>query len=45
MSTVYTSQTKENSTIEVGQGNLKLVYAADEGKLAHYSNSRSSVCV
>eukprot|EP00268_Persea_americana_P056668 TRINITY_DN6711_c0_g2_i1.p1 TRINITY_DN6711_c0_g2~~TRINITY_DN6711_c0_g2_i1.p1 ORF type:complete len:1015 (-),score=152.71 TRINITY_DN6711_c0_g2_i1:139-3183(-) len=43
MSTVYTSQTRENNTIEIGRGNLKLLYAADEGKLNYYSNSRSSV--
>ncbi|KAF8400067.1 hypothetical protein HHK36_015942 [Tetracentron sinense] len=42
-STVYTSQRKENGTVEVGQGNLKLIYSEDEGKLTYYINSRSLV--
>ncbi|XP_077252285.1 putative alpha-mannosidase At5g13980 isoform X2 [Tasmannia lanceolata] len=42
MSTIYT-QGSENGTIEVGKGDLKLIYAANEGKLTHYINSRSSV--
>ncbi|XP_077212125.1 alpha-mannosidase At3g26720-like [Tasmannia lanceolata] len=43
MSTVYTPHRSENSTIEVGKGDLKLIYSADEGKLTHYINSRSLV--
>ena len=43
MSTVHTSPRDENGTIEVGQGNLRLVYAVKEGKLTHYFNSRSMV--
>ncbi|XP_010249228.1 PREDICTED: alpha-mannosidase At3g26720-like [Nelumbo nucifera] len=33
----------ENGTIEVGQGNLKLIYSIDEGKLTQYVNTRSLV--
>lgn len=29
--------------MEIGQGNLKLHYSAQEGKLIHYSNSRNMV--
>ncbi|XP_043724653.1 probable alpha-mannosidase At5g13980 isoform X2 [Telopea speciosissima] len=42
-STLHTSAGSENGTIEVGQGNLKLIYSIDEGKLTQYINSRSSV--
>ncbi|XP_042519193.1 alpha-mannosidase At3g26720-like [Macadamia integrifolia] len=38
-----TSAGSENGTIEVGQGNLKLIYSTDEGKLTQYINSRSLV--
>jgi alpha-mannosidase len=40
---VQTSNESTNETIEVGQGSLKLLYSADEGKLTHYLNSRSLV--
>ncbi|KAJ9683167.1 hypothetical protein PVL29_018952 [Vitis rotundifolia] len=43
ISKVQTSEGNKNSTIEVGQGSLKLLYSADEGKLTHYINSRSLV--
>ncbi|XP_050383972.1 alpha-mannosidase At3g26720-like [Argentina anserina] len=43
VSTVYTSKGNTNKTIEVGQGNLKLLYSANEGKLARYLNSRNMV--
>lgn len=43
ISMVLTSEGNQNSTIEVGQGSLKLLYSADEGKLTHYINSRSLV--
>ncbi|RWR73136.1 alpha-mannosidase-like protein isoform X1 [Cinnamomum micranthum f. kanehirae] len=43
MSTIHTSPRDENGTIEVGQGNLRLVYSVKEGKLTHYFNSRSMV--
>ena len=32
-----------NNNIEVGQGNLKLLYSADEGKLSQYVNRRNLV--
>ncbi|KAI9121310.1 hypothetical protein K1719_008343 [Acacia pycnantha] len=32
-----------NNSIEVGQGNLKLLYSADEGKLTDYINSKNMV--
>lgn len=40
MSTTYETHERA-SVIEVGQGNLKLVF--DEGKMSHYLNSRNSV--
>ncbi|KAL6143040.1 hypothetical protein ACLB2K_053739 [Fragaria x ananassa] len=42
-SSVYTIQSKEKSTIEVGQGNVKLTFSTDEGKMINYVNSRSLV--
>lgn len=41
---VYKSDGSTNNTIEVGQGSLKLLYSADEGKLTNYVNSRNMVC-
>ncbi|BFG32218.1 hypothetical protein CerSpe_184920 [Prunus speciosa] len=41
--TVYKSEASQNDTIEVGPGNLKLIYSGNEGKLTQYFNSRSSV--
>ncbi|XP_057437604.1 alpha-mannosidase At3g26720-like [Lotus japonicus] len=43
ISKVYRPEGTTNSNIEVGQGNLKLLYSADEGKLTHYVNSRNLV--
>ncbi|XXG47128.1 hypothetical protein AAC387_Pa02g1821 [Persea americana] len=43
MSTFHASPGDQNGTIEVGQGNLRLVYAVKEGKLTRYFNSRSMV--
>lgn len=43
ISTVHTYEGSKNNTIEVGQGNLKLLYSADEGKLTRYVNSRNLV--
>ncbi|KAK7290561.1 hypothetical protein RIF29_05069 [Crotalaria pallida] len=43
ISTVHRSEGSANNSIEVGQGNLKLLYSADEGKLTHYVNSRNLV--
>ncbi|GFS34385.1 glycosyl hydrolase family 38 protein [Actinidia rufa] len=43
ISEVYTSQGNKDLTAEVGQGNLKLLYTTNEGKLARYVNSRSLV--
>ncbi|OVA17373.1 Glycoside hydrolase family 38 [Macleaya cordata] len=45
VSMVHTAQGGESSSIEVGQGNLKLIYAVDEGKLTHYINNRTLVKV
>lgn len=39
----YRSERSTNNSIEVGQGNLKLLYSADEGKLTHYVNSKNLV--
>lgn len=43
-STVYKSLGSRNGAIEVGKGNLKLIYSQDEGKLTCYINSKSLVC-
>lgn len=43
-SLTYSSRKSKNGPIEVGPGELKLSYDAEEGKLSHYSNTRSSVC-
>ncbi|XP_062151729.1 alpha-mannosidase At3g26720-like isoform X2 [Alnus glutinosa] len=43
ISMVYKSDGSTNNTIEVGQGSLKLLYSADEGKLTNYVNSRNMV--
>ncbi|CAL5325500.1 unnamed protein product [Camellia sinensis] len=43
ISEVYTSEGSTDFTVEVGQGNLKLLYNANEGKLTHYINGRSLV--
>ncbi|XVF16104.1 hypothetical protein REPUB_Repub10bG0002500 [Reevesia pubescens] len=43
ISTVHAYEESKNNTIEVGQGSLKLLYSADEGKLTHYVNSRNLV--
>ncbi|KAF6160103.1 hypothetical protein GIB67_018883 [Kingdonia uniflora] len=43
LSTVYTSQGSDNGTVEVGKGNLKLIYSLEEGKLTHFINGRSLV--
>ncbi|KAE8717122.1 Alpha-mannosidase [Hibiscus syriacus] len=42
-STVHTYEASDNNTIEVGQGNLKLLYSADEGKLMRYVNTKNLV--
>ena len=44
ISMVYTSEGSTSNTIEVGQGSLKLIFTADEGKLTHFVNSRNLVC-
>ncbi|KAK9278049.1 hypothetical protein L1049_027607 [Liquidambar formosana] len=41
--TVHKSKGNQNNTIEVGPGNLKLIYSGKEGKITHYINSRSKV--
>lgn len=43
VSTVYTPEEGSGETFEVGQGNLKLLYSANEGKLTRYTNNRNSV--
>ena len=43
-SSVYTFQSGEKSTIEVGQGNVKLSFSTDQGKMINYVNHRSLVC-
>ena len=43
-SSVFTPRAMETSTVEVGQGNLRLTFSADVGKMTHYTNSRSLVC-
>ncbi|KAL4306979.1 alpha-mannosidase At3g26720 isoform X1 [Arachis ipaensis] len=43
ISKVHKSERSTNTSIEVGQGNLKLLYSADERKLTHYVNSRNLV--
>lgn len=39
----HLSETNVDKTIEIGQENLKLLYTANEGKLASYINSRNLV--
>ncbi|KAI7986126.1 putative alpha-mannosidase [Camellia lanceoleosa] len=39
----YESMGSQNDTIEVGPGNLKLTYSANEGTLTQYVNTRSLV--
>ncbi|KAJ0111521.1 hypothetical protein Patl1_01315 [Pistacia atlantica] len=39
----YNSETAKNDKIEVGPGNVKLVYSGNEGNLIKYINSRSKV--
>ena len=41
-SSVYTFQSSENSTVEVGQGNLKLTFST-QGKVSKYINRRNLV--
>ncbi|KAL0377240.1 UNVERIFIED_CONTAM: Alpha-mannosidase [Sesamum radiatum] len=43
ISTVYTPEGGVDKTLEVGQGNLKLLYSVNEGKLKRYTNRRNSV--
>lgn len=43
MSTQYSPKESNSNTVEVGQGHLKLLYNANDGKLSYYSNSRSLV--
>ncbi|KAK7311284.1 hypothetical protein RJT34_09318 [Clitoria ternatea] len=43
ISKMHLSEGSTNKSIEVGQGNLKLIYSADEGKLTQYVNSRTLV--
>lgn len=40
----YTFGGSQTGVIEIGPGNLKLIYSGDDGKLARYINSKSSVC-
>ncbi|KAL2455897.1 Glycosyl hydrolase family 38 protein [Forsythia ovata] len=43
ISTQFTPEESIDNTFEVGQGNLKLLYTVDEGKLTRYINNRNSV--
>ncbi|KAG1370202.1 alpha-mannosidase [Cocos nucifera] len=43
MSSLYSSQGSKSSSIEIGQGHLKLLYNADGQKLSHYFNTRNLV--
>ncbi|KAL1547433.1 alpha-mannosidase [Salvia divinorum] len=43
VSTVYTSEEGSVENLEVGQGDLKLLYSANEGRLTHYANKRNLV--
>ncbi|XVF08603.1 hypothetical protein REPUB_Repub07fG0017200 [Reevesia pubescens] len=40
---VFSSEENQDDVIEVGPGNLKLVYSANHGKLIRYINSRTKV--
>ncbi|KAJ0440560.1 putative alpha-mannosidase [Helianthus annuus] len=39
----YTHTGAQKDDIEIGTGNLKLIYSGSEGKLSHYVNSRSAI--
>ncbi|KAI7736510.1 hypothetical protein M8C21_022841, partial [Ambrosia artemisiifolia] len=45
--TISSTTKPDNGTgkddIEIGTGNLKLIYSRSEGKLSHYVNTRSSI--
>lgn len=43
-SSVHTFQSSEKSTVEVGDGNVKLSFSTYQGKITNYVNSRSLVC-
>ncbi|CAJ1787393.1 unnamed protein product [Sphenostylis stenocarpa] len=43
ISKMYRPEGSTDKSIKVGQGNLMLLYSADEGKLTHYVNSRTLV--
>ncbi|CAA3008839.1 probable alpha-mannosidase At5g13980 isoform X1 [Olea europaea subsp. europaea] len=43
--TSYASDGRQNDTIEIGPGNLKLIYSGNDGKLIQYINKRNSVKV
>ncbi|KAK4483252.1 hypothetical protein RD792_010436 [Penstemon davidsonii] len=43
VSTLYSPKQSTSETFEVGQGNLKLLYTTDEGKLTRYTNRRNLV--
>ncbi|KAL0014657.1 hypothetical protein SO802_001726 [Lithocarpus litseifolius] len=42
-SSVHRFQNSKNYTVDVGQGNLKLTFSTDQGKMINYVNSRSLV--
>lgn len=42
ISTVYSPKGSMSNNIEIGQGNLKLLYSG--GKVTHYVNNRNLVC-
>ncbi|KAF5763731.1 putative galactose mutarotase-like domain superfamily [Helianthus annuus] len=40
---VYTHTGAQKDDIEIGTGNLELIYSGSEGKLSHYFSSRSAI--
>lgn len=41
---MHASERGMNDTVEIGEGNLKLVYSGNDARQAEYINRRSSVC-
>lgn len=43
-SSIQTFESSDKSTVEVGQGNLKLIFSSDKRKPINYINNKSLVC-
>ncbi|KAF5186529.1 Alpha-mannosidase [Thalictrum thalictroides] len=43
ISKLHTTHGAKTGTVQIGQGDLKLIYDVNEGKLSHYINRRTSV--